>query len=231
MRRKSLTAWGLLVLGILFLFEEAVRAGTVIDQNMIDLWGKKSGFVLFYSNKRLRIDQKNGKLSTIMDFRKDRILVLDHVSKTYIEYPFSKWEKQVSQKMGSQQKAHKRESRIEATGAKKVINGFKTRQIRVFIDGVLFQDNWVTQDVDLEEMLKAIKKGVGRLSGFSRAEMEEKEEIYHKIKEWGFPILTNQYQKVYGKTLKEVTEVKRIETQRLNSHLFIPPRGYTQSTR
>lgn len=231
MRRKSSVTWGLVVLGIVFLSASTIRAGTVIDQEMIDMWGKRSGFVLFYSKKRLRIDQKDGELSTIMDFGKDRIVILHHVSKTYIEYPFSTWEKQVSQKMESQRNADKREIRVQSTGAEKVINGFKTRQIQVFIDGVLFQDNWVTQDVDLEDMLAAIKKGAGRLGGLSKAQVEETEEIYHKIKEWGFPILTTEYHQFYGKSLKEVTEVKRIETGRLNSHLFTRPRGYTQRTR
>jgi len=230
MRRKGYAAWGPVVLGILFLWQGAVSAGTVIDQDMTDLWGKKSGSVLFYSKNRLRVDQKDGKLSTIMDFRKNRILILDHPSKTYIAYPFSKWEKQVSEKLGSRKRVRKREIRVEPTGDQKRINGFTTRQIRVFIDGILFQDNWVTQDVDLEEMLDAVRKGAGPLSGFSRAELEEKEEIYHKIKEWGFPILTTEYQTVYGKTLKEITEIKRIETRRLNSRLFNPPGGYTKRT-
>jgi hypothetical protein len=77
-------------------------------------------------------------------------------------------------------------------------------------------------------MLEAIKKGAGRLSGFSRAETGENEEIYNKIKRWGFPILTIEYRNVYGKTLREVTEVKRIETRTLDSHLFHAPTDYTK---
>ena len=88
----------------------------------------------------------------------------------------------------------------------------------------------MTQDVDLEEMLKTIKKGVGRLSGVSKAEMKEMEEIYHKTSEWGFPILTNEYWQFSGKTLREVTEVKRIETQDLADRLFTPPKGYRRRT-
>lgn len=228
MKRNTFIVCGLMVLGILFLSESAARAGTVMDQDMIDIWGKKSGLVLFYSKRRLRIDQKDGRLSTIMDFRRDRIVILDHASKSYIEYPFSRWEKQVSQRMGGKKAAQRKEIRVEPTGAEKVINGFKTRQIRVFINGVLFQESWVTRDVDLEEMFRAIRKGVGRPSGFSKTEMEEKEEIYHKISESGFPILTTEYRQFSGKTLKKVTEVKRITTQRLSNRLFTPPGGYTR---
>ncbi len=100
----------------------------------------------------------------------------------------------------------------------------------MFIEGVLFQDSWVTQEVDLEEMLSAIKKGAGGLGSVSRGEMEEREEIYNAVKEWGFPILTTEYRMVYGKTLKEVTEVKRIDTGKLDLDLFTPPREYRQRT-
>jgi hypothetical protein len=228
MRKQRFITCGMAILGSLFLLQDSVKAGTVIDQDMVDVWGRKSGLVLFYSEKKLRIDQKDGKLSTIMDFKKNRIVILDHASKTYVAYPFSVWEKRVSQDMATKQKAQKKEIRIEATGAEKVINGFQTRQIQVFMDDFLFQDNWVTQEVNLEEMLETIKKGVGRLSGFSKTEIKEKEEIYRKINEWGFPILTTEYRQVYGKTLKEITKVARIEARRLNGNLFTPPKGYTQ---
>jgi len=213
---------------VLIVWVGVVFGGTVIDQNMIDVWGKKSGLTLFYANKRLRIDQKDGRLSTIMDFRKNRIVILDHGSKSYVAYPFSVWEKMVTQNMGIKHQQTKRTIRVEPTGAEKTINGFQTQQIHVFIDDYLFQQIWVTQDVDLRDMLETVRKAVGRRSGFSKTEMEEKEEIYHKISEWGFPILTYEYQQTGGKTLQEIIEVKRIETQKLNSRLFDPPKEYTE---
>lgn len=230
MRRGRFIICGLVVVGMLFPFGGTVIAGTVIDQDMTDVWGKKSGLLLYYSKKRLRIDQKDGKLSTIMDFKKDRIVILDHTTKSYIAYPLSSWGEQVSKKIAPQEKHPKRKIRVESTGEEAEINGFKTKQIQVFINGVLFQDIWVTQDVDLEEMLGVIKKGMGRPSGLSREEMEEKEEIYKKVKETGFPILTTEYRQVFGKTLKDITEVKRIVTQNLDSRLFAPPKGYTKRT-
>ncbi|NIQ38329.1 MAG: DUF4412 domain-containing protein [Proteobacteria bacterium] len=231
MSKKTVMALGMMVLAIGFLSANVAIAGTVIDQEMTDVWGKKSGLVLYYSKKRLRIDQKDGKLSTILHFRNDRILILDHTSKSYITYPLSSWQKQVAQKIAPQQKEHrKREIRVKSTGVEKTINGFRTTQIRVFLDGDLFQDSWVTRDVDVEEMLEAIKKGIGGPSGLSSSEMEEKEEIYEKVKETGFPILTMEYRQVFGKTLKDITEVKRIETQKLDPRLFSPPKEYRQRT-
>jgi hypothetical protein len=229
--KKGVMVLGLLMIGALALTEGAVKGGTVIDQDMIDIWGKKTGSVLFYSGKRLRVDQKDGKLSTIMDFKKNRIIILDHVTKSYVEYPFSTWEQQVSKALTRQDKPHQREIRVEPTGAERDINGFKTRQIQVFIDGVLFQDDWVTRDVNLEDMLNAIKGATNRLSGLSNAEREENEEIYRKIKAWGFPILTSEYREVFGKTLKEIIEVRGVEEQRLNPDLFLPPSRYTKRNR
>lgn len=226
MQKNGFISWALIVLATVFLLEGAARAGTIIDQDMIDIWGKKSGLVLSYSKKRLRIDQKDGKLSTIIHFRNNRILILDHLSKTYITYPFSKWEKEVSQRIKGQKATERREIRVEPTGEERTINNFGTRQIHVFIDGVLFQNIWLTRDVDLEGMLKAMENGLGRLSGLPKAEMEEREEIYTKVKEWGFPILIIEYREAFGKTLEEVTEVNRIESRNLDGELFTPPKSY-----
>ena len=229
MRRRPFVIWGLVIVGILLLSGRALKAGTVIDQEMTDIWGKQGGSLLFYSKKKLRIDQKDGRLSTIMDFKNDQIVILDHGSKSYVEYPFSLWEKQVSQKIDSRTR-QKREIRVEPTGAEKNINGFMTRQIQIFIDGVLFQDTWVTQDVDLGEMLETIKE-VSRLSSSSKADVKEKEEIYHKIKKWGFPIFTTEYRRFSGKILTEITEVKGIETRNLSTDLFTPPREFIKRVR
>ncbi len=229
MKKKRFIIWGLVIVGMFILSEGAVKAGTVIDQEMTDIWGKQGGSLLFYSKKKLRIDQKDGRLSTIMDFKNDQIVILDHASKSYVEYPFSLWEKQVSQKIEPRNR-QKREIRVEPTGAEKHVNGFMTRQIQIFIDGVLFQDTWVTQDVDLEEMLETIKE-VSRLSSSSKADVKEKEEIYQRIKKWGFPIFTTEYRRFSGKTLTEITEVKGIKTRNLGSDVFTPPRGYIKRAR
>lgn len=233
--RKGKTMTGnrcvvLIVMGmcLLFLWTGVLLAGTVIDQNTIDGYGKKSGLTLSYANKSLRIDQKDGRLSIIMDFRKKRIVTLDHGSKSYVADSFSVWEKKVAQTMETKKRAHKRTIRVKPTGATKKLNGFHTHEIHLFIDDRLFQKIWVTQDVDLRDMLETVRKAFGRLSGFSKTEMQEKEEIYHKVSERGFPILTYEYQQVGGKDLEEITEVKRIETKKLGNQLFHPPKTYRE---
>ena len=220
----------LIVMGmsLLFLWTGVLLAGTVIDQNTIDGYGKKSGLRLSYANKRLRIDQKDGRLSIIMDFRKRRIVTLDHGSKSYVADSFSVWEKKVAQTMETKKRTRKRTIRIETTGATKKLNGFHTHEIHLFIDDRLFQKIWVTQDADLRDMLETVRKAFGRLGGFSKTEMQEKEEIYHKVSEKGFPILTYEYQQVSGQDLEEITEVKRIETKTLDSRLFDPPATYRE---
>jgi len=218
----------LMGVSILLLWTGVLLGGTVIDQNMIDIYGKNSGLTLFYANKMLRIDQKDGRLSTIMDFKKKRMVILDHGSKSYVAYPFSVWKKKVAQTIETKKGARKRTIRVEPTGAKKKLNGFQTQEIHLFIDDRLFQKKWVTQDVDLKDMLETVRKAFGRLSGFSKIEMQEKEEIYHKVSKRGVPILTYEYQQVGGRDFKEVTEIKRVETKKLDSRLFSPPATYTE---
>lgn len=230
MRRKRFAVcvvYGLAILCMLTLRKGTVHAGTVIDQEMTDIWGKRSGTVLFYAKKRLRIDQKDGILSTIIDFRKDRILVLDHGSRSYVDYPFSTWEKLISQTRRAQKHPKRRRIRVEPAGTERNINGFRTALIRVFADDVLTQETWVTQDVDMEDMLETIKESVDRLTSIPKTgEWEENQEIYRQIKKWGFPILTIEYRRYAGKTLKEITEVMGIQQKRLDRHLFDVPAGY-----
>ncbi|MBW2057676.1 MAG: DUF4412 domain-containing protein [Deltaproteobacteria bacterium] len=226
--RDRLIALGLVALVLSILPAFPAGGGTFIDQDTIDIWGRKQGLVLYYSKGRLRIDQKDGRLSTIMNFAENRIVVLDHLSKSYVEYPLSRWKRRVSQRMKGTGSYQRREVRVEPTGQEKVINGFRTRRIRVMIGGVLFQESWVTRDVELGDMLRAIRKGAGTPSGLSKAQMEEKEEIYEKVSQWGFPILTVEYRILSGKTLTETTEVNAIATRKLGNRLFTPPKGYTR---
>jgi hypothetical protein len=229
MRKQSIIL-SLLLLCTLLLPLEQASGDTVIHQEMIDQWGKRSGSVLSYSKKRLRIDQKDGMLSTILDFNRDRIFILEHTSKSYVSYALSTWEKEVSRQIANPKGHQKRDIRVEPTGAEREINGFQTLQIQIFIEDTLFKDLWVTRDVDVGDMLETVEERVTRLEGLSKAEIEENQEIYVKIKKWGFPILTTEYRSFGGKILEELTEVTHIEDQELPSHLFRVPKGYRKRT-
>ncbi len=62
------------VLFIVLLFQECL-AGVMIDQVMKDREGTSSRVTLYFSGERLRTDDVDHGLSTIMDFKGDRMVV------------------------------------------------------------------------------------------------------------------------------------------------------------
>jgi len=71
-------------------------AGVMIDQVMKDREGGLRGHPLFFG-ERLRTDDVDHGLTTIMDFKGDRMVMVDHRAKNYIEVKFSQWEKEVAE--------------------------------------------------------------------------------------------------------------------------------------
>ena len=86
------------VLFIVLVFQECL-AGVMIDQVMKDREGTSSRVTLYFSGERLRTDDVDHGLSTIMDFKGDRMVMVDHRSKNYIEVRFSQWEEEVGEQL------------------------------------------------------------------------------------------------------------------------------------
>lgn len=210
-------------LSLILIFQEC-RAGVVINQVMKDREGRASTVVLYFSGERLRTDDEEGGLTTIMDFKGDRMVMIDHRSKSYVETKFSQWEKEVTQRFKENLPAIKPRMRrivVRRAGETATINGFRTEKVQVFADGELIEENWVTREVDMAEVEKVMEKVA---TGFSK-EMNEGREIYDKLKPYGFPILIKDYTIAPGLGM-DVLEVKKLEKKELKEEVFSPPSGY-----
>ena len=107
-----------------------------------------------------------------------------------------------------------------------VIKGFHTEKIHVFADGALIEEHWVTHDVDLAEIEQVMEKVARGFSKEFRDEMKEGQEIYEKVKPFGFSILIRDHEKTAGLGGIDVLEVKRLEKKDLTEDIFLPPKGY-----
>jgi hypothetical protein len=229
MKRIVWMIQGMLTIVLLALLSQDCIAGVVIEQIMRDAQGKTSTVFLYFSDSRLRTDHPEGGVATIMDFKNDRMVMIDHRSKSYAETKFSQWEKEVSKGLKREttaMKPRRREILVRKTGETAIINGFRTEKIEILADGELLEENWVTRDVDLKE-IGNVMEGVAK--GFSkdfRSEMREGREIYEKLKPHGFPILIKDYPTTYGPKGSDVTEVKKIEKKELKEEIFFPPPHY-----
>jgi len=228
MEKKCALGWGFIPILLILMFQECL-AGVVIDQVVRDREGNASKVIIYYSENRFRSDHPDGGLTTMIDFKEDRMVMIDHLSKHYVEVKFSQWEKEVAERLkksvpGTQPKSRK--IVIKKTGETPTLNGFGTEKVQIFADGELIEENWVTRDISLEEVEKVMDKVALGFSKEFKTEMKQAREIHEKIKAFGFPILIKDYSITQGLGGIDVLEVKKIEKRELKNEVFLPPKGY-----
>jgi hypothetical protein len=222
---------------VVFLFSVLISqislAGVVIEQVMKDREGNASKVVLSISGERVRTDDVDNGLSTIMDFKGDKMMMVDHRAKNYVAVKFSQWEKEVAERLkkdlpGVQPKA--RRIVVRRAGETATINGFRTEKVEVLADGELIEENWVTREVDLSDVEKVMERMSQGFSTEFRSGMAEARDIHEKLKPYGFPIRVRDYSVTYGLKGVDVLEVKKIEQRELKDDVFSPPAGYASIT-
>lgn len=228
MRRISLVGGFILMLPLILMLQECL-AGVVIEQRVRDREGNASKVIVYFSGNRFRSDHPSGNLTTMIDFKEDRMVMIDHFSKHYVEVRFSQWEREVARRLKKSAPAIQPRPRkiiVKKTGETATVNGFQTVKVQIFADGELIEENWVTRDVVLEEVEEVMDKVALGFSKEFKTEMREGREIYEKVRAFGVPILVKDYAITHGLGSIDVLEVKKIEKKELKDEIFLPPKGY-----
>jgi hypothetical protein len=228
---KTMTLFSLILLVSVLLLEmpEEGQAGVVVEQVMKGQDGSPSKVLLFFSNDRFRTDHSEGGLTTILDFKEDRLVMIDHRSKSYVEVMLSQWEREVARRLKKEFSGVKPKEKkiiVRRTGRTAVINRFQTEQIEILAEGELIEENWVTREVEMKEIEQVMDRVAQGFSKDFRREMKEGREIYEKLKPYGFPILVKDYAMTHGLGGIDRVEVKKIEKRDLKDEIFLPPVGY-----
>ena len=230
MVKKRTLFFLVLLIGVLFLeVPEEGLAGVVVEQVVRDREGSPSKVLLYFSNYQFRTDHQEGGLTTILDFKGDRLVMIDHRSKSYVEVKLSQWESEVAKRLKEEfpgVKPKEKKIIVRKTGRTAVINGFQTEQIEILGEGELIEENWVTRDVEIKEIEQVMDRVAQGFSKDFRLEMKEGREIYEKLKPYGFPILIKDYTITYGLGAMDRLEVKKMEKKELKEEVFLPPAGY-----
>ncbi len=230
MTRKTQLFLGWLILLLITVTHEKALAGMVVEQVMKDKDGSSSRAVLYFSGYQFRTDHEKAGLSTIMDFKGDRLVMIDHRSKNFVEVKLSQWEKEVAKQLKKEFPAMKKpkETKISVrrTGQTAVINGFSTEQVEILADNERIEEDWMTRDVEMKEIEKVMDRVAQGFSKDFRHEMKEGREIYEKLKPYGFPILVKDYTTSHGLGAIDRVEVKKVEKRELKDDVFLPPAGY-----
>lgn len=230
MKRRTQLFLGWLILLLITVTHGKALAGMVVEQVMKDKDGSPSKAVLYFSGYQFRTDHAEGGLSTIMDFKGDRLVMIDHRSKNYVEVKLSQWEKEVAKQLKKEfpamKKSKERKISVRRTGRTAVINGFSTEQVEILADNERIEENWMTRDVEMKEIERVMDRVAQGFSKDFRHEMKEGREIYEKLKPYGFPILIRDYATSYGLAAIDRVEVKKVEKRELKDDVFLPPAGY-----
>ena len=203
--------------------------GMVVEEVHKDQEGRASKILRYFSGNQFRTDDAETGLTVVIDFKNDRMVMIDHRSKSFVETKFSRWKREVAERLkqefpGIQPKSRKID--VRKTGETATLNGFQTEKIEIWADRELIEENWVTRDVEIKDIESVMGKvAQGFLRDF-RLEMKEGREIYEKLKSYGFPILIKDYTLTYGLGGIDVLEVKKIEKKELKDDVFLPPIDY-----
>ncbi len=221
--------WKVLAFFSLFWTFQECLAGVVVEQVVRDQNGIASKTLLYLSDHRYRTDHQERGLTTILDFKGDRLVMIDHRSRNYVEVKLSLWERDVAKQLKKESpgvKPKKREIIVRKTGKKAVINGFQTEQVEILAGGELIEEHWVTRDVDMKETEQVMDRVAQVFSKDLGHELREGREIHEKLKPFGFPVLIKDYTMTYGLGAIDRVEVKKIEKKELKEEVFLPPPGY-----
>ncbi len=229
MKKRLLVCSGWIGFLLIVVLTSNCYGGVVIEELHRDMEGRMGRIIRFYSGDQFRTDHPEGEISTIIDFKGDRMVMIDHSSRIYVEIKFSQWEREVAERLKkSMPDVKKKERRImvRATGERALINGFQTEKVEIRADGELVEENWMTRDVDVREVEKVMERVAKGFSKDFKVEMKEGREIYEKLKPYGIPILIKDYTLTYGLGPINVMEVKKIEKRDFGGEIFLPPPGY-----
>lgn len=229
MEKRLLVFLGLIGFLLSVVLIPVCRAGIVIEELHRDMEGRMGRVIRYFSEGQFRTDHPEGGVSTIIDFKGDRIVMIDHPSRSYVEIKFSRWEKEVAERLKKSMpeiKPQERRVSVKGTEEKALINGFQTEKVEIRADGELIEENWMTRDVDFREVEKVMERVAKGFSKDFKVEMKEGREIYEKLKPYGIPILIKDYTLTYGLGPIVVMEVRKIEKKGLTGEIFLPPAGY-----
>ncbi|MBM4351787.1 MAG: DUF4412 domain-containing protein [Deltaproteobacteria bacterium] len=229
MKKRLLVFLGLIGFLLYVVLIPVCWAGVAIEEFHRDAEGRMGRIIRFYSGDQFRTDHPDGGVSTIIDFKGDRMVMIDHASRSYVEIKFSRWEKEVAERLKKSMpeiKPKERRITVRGTGEKALINGFQTEKVEILAEGELIEENWMTRDVDFREVEKVMERVAKGFAKDFKVEMKEGREIYEKLKPYGIPILIKDYTLTYGLGPINVMEVRRIEKKDLGSEVFLPPAGY-----
>ncbi len=230
---KSRISTGCSSLTLLLLMVQLAMAGTVIEQQVKERDERPTQVILYFSGSQLRTDHPESGMATILDFKNDQIVLIDHRSKNYLSMKLSQWEKQTAMQLKKGNPAGQPKERVitvRSLGEIAMVNGYKTEKVQVLADGEVIEEHSMTKDIDMNEVDRIMEMAAQGLSTEVRSQLKEGREIHRKLKPYGFSIRVRDYTISQNTGGVDTLEVKKIERKELKPEVFQPPASYQKIT-
>jgi hypothetical protein len=182
--------------------------------------------------------------STIMLANEQKMIVINHNAKTYMEQPLTMdemmgagGEKQTPEEKAAMnqmmQKMMKMDTAVTETGEQKTINGWKCRKYIVKINsgmGAITNEVWATEDlkVDKEVYDQLTNRALASMPGLQDSVASMRKEM-EKIK--GVQVLTVSNFMMMNQPHKTTTELLELKEKKAPRNIFDIPAGYTKQAR
>jgi len=208
------------------LWSPLARASWVVEQvEKMGSAGINVKTTMTFGDKVLRADNAEMNSSIIMDFKGNKMYMIQHAAKMYMELDIAALSAQMKD-MIERVKVKDQGSMvvIKETGEHKTINGFACEKLAVVKNGKEVGEIWVTKDIK-DKDVSGVYQQFFEMAGAQNQSQQaiERLEGLKKAISMGFPIQTVHIEEDGSKNIVEVLSAGQ---KTVSADYFVPPKDY-----
>lgn len=206
------------------LFSQSAWAMWVIEQQQTLENGMQVRTVMSFGADAIRTDMPSQQMSTIMNFKTNKVYMLQHAQKIYLEMSMDQMKQEVKKGMKDSFKSNKNDVvATKATGEHKTIAGYDCEKIIMMKNGKNIGEIWITSKLESKKIMQVYKKFFeltgAQDAGSNDAILKGLSESIDK----GFPMMSKFKDDKIGESISRVTKVVK---KKDDPSYFMPPKGY-----
>jgi hypothetical protein len=196
---------------------------------------------IWITDKGFRTD--DSEHSTIMLANDQKVIILDHKTKTFMEQPLNMEEMMAGDREGQSpedkaamkqmmQNMMKMDAAVTDTGEQKTINGWKCKKYILKMNtamGTITNEVWATEDLKVDKKIyeQLTNRALSAMPGL-QSSMESMRKEMEKIK--GVQVLTISNFTMMNQPHKTTTELMEFKEKTAPGNIFDIPAGYTKQS-
>ena len=208
----------------LMLLSQLAWGAWIIEQKQTMGKGIMVKSVMTFGDSAIRTDIPDRQSTTIMDFAKKKIYIIQHAQKMYMEMPLNMMKENVKKNLAEKRKNQAGDViATKSTGEHKTIAGYDCEKIIMAKNGKKVGELWITSKLSKKSILKLYKKFFN-LTGAQ--EPNSNDAVLEGLKKGlakGFPMRSVFKDEQGNEASSEVTAIKQ---KKMAKSFFMPPKNY-----